>query len=565
MGTNTIEVKVTAADATTTKTYTVLVTRAAGNAGGRPSISGTATQGRTLTAGQGSVSDSQGVDQSTIRYAWTRCDDNGDNCNVVMGTGTTYTLTAAEIGLRIRVRLSFTDNAGNAEAREGFPWPGRRDNPIAALPAAENATLSALALADGEGAAVALSPVFVETRESYTASVGNAVDEITITPTTGANGATVEYLDAGDRAISDADATATGQQVALAVGANTIKVKVTATDTTTTKTYTVVVTRTVPIDDATLRALALADGDGTPVALAPAFASETESYTASVGNAVDEITITPTTLHDSATVEYLDDTDATIADADGTATGQQVALAVGANTIKVKVTAADTTTTKTYTVAVTRAGTDADATLSALALADTGGTAVTLSPAFASATERYTASVGNAVGEITVSPTASQTGATVAYLDGNAMPIGDANATATGHQVALLVGTNTIEVKVTAADATTTKTYTVLVTRAAGNAGGRPSISGTATQGRTLTAGQGSVSDSQGVDQSTIRYAWTRCDDNGDNCNVVMGTGTTYTLTAAEIGLRIRLTAELHRQRRQCRGARGLPLARAPG
>ena len=378
MGTNTIEVKVTAADATTTKTYTVLVTRAAGNAGGRPSISGTATQGRTLTAGQGSVSDSQGVDQSTIRYAWTRCDDNGDNCNVVMGTGTTYTLTAAEIGLRIRVRLSFTDNAGNAEAREGFPWPGRRDNPIAALPAAENATLSALALADGEGAAVALSPVFVETRESYTASVGNAVDEITITPTTGANGATVEYLDAGDRAISDADATATGQQVALAVGANTIKVKVTATDTTTTKTYTVVVTRAVsPAEDATLSALALADTGGAAVALSPAFAPATESYIASVGSAVDEITITPTTSVNGATVAYLDAGDSAISDADSTATGQQVALTLGANTIKVKVTATDTTTTKTYTVVVTRA---ASATLSALALADTGGTAVTLSP-----------------------------------------------------------------------------------------------------------------------------------------------------------------------------------------
>ena len=292
-----------------------------------------------------------------------------------------------------------------------------------------------------------------------------------------------------------------------------------------------------PAEDATLSALALADTGGTAVALSPAFAPATESYIASVGSAVDEITITPTTSVNGATVAYLDAGDNAISDADTTATGQQVALTVGANTIKVKVTAADTTTTKTYTVVVTR---PADATLSALALADTGGTAVTLSPAFASATERYTASVGNAVGEITVSPTTSVNGATVAYLDGNAMPIGDADGTATGHQVALLVGTNTIEVKVTAAG-TTTKTYTVLVTRAAGNATGRPSISGTATQGQTLTAGQGGVSDSQGVNQSTIRYAWTRCNDNGNDCNVVMGTGTSYTLTAAEVGLRIRL------------------------
>ena len=49
-----------------------------------------------------------------------------------------------------------------------------------------------------------------------------------------------------------------------------------------------------------------------------------------------------------------DGSDAAITDADGTATGQQVALVVGANTIKVKVTAEDATTTETYTVVVTR-------------------------------------------------------------------------------------------------------------------------------------------------------------------------------------------------------------------
>ena len=112
------------------------------------------------------------------------------------------------------------------------PSLGRRVTGTGSLrcPPTENATLSALALSDGDGAAVALSPAFTETRESYTASVDHAVDEITIAPTTGVNGATVEYLDADDNAIGDADTAATGQQVALAVGETTIKVKVTATD-----------------------------------------------------------------------------------------------------------------------------------------------------------------------------------------------------------------------------------------------------------------------------------------------------------------------------------------------
>ena len=88
--------------------------------------------------------------------------------------------------------------------------------------------------------------------------------------------------------------------------------------------------------------------------LSPAFASDTYAYTATVGNSVSQITVTPTKTDDGATVEYLDTNDAAIADADGNATGQQVDLVVGANVIKVKVTAEDGATTQTYMVTVTR-------------------------------------------------------------------------------------------------------------------------------------------------------------------------------------------------------------------
>ena len=67
------------------------------------------------------------------------------------------------------------------------------------------------------------------------------------------------------------------------------------------------------------------------------------------------MTVTPATTDADATFEYLDSSDAALADADTGTAGHQVALAAGANVIKVKVTAEDTTTTKTYTVTVTRA------------------------------------------------------------------------------------------------------------------------------------------------------------------------------------------------------------------
>ena len=87
-------------------------------------------------------------------------------------------------------------------------------------------------------------------------------------------------------------------------------------------------------NDATLSALVVNDGT-TDLALTPTFASDVTSYTASVANAVEEVTVTLTKA-DGATVAYLDASDDELVDAD-TAAGQQVALAVGANVIGVLV------------------------------------------------------------------------------------------------------------------------------------------------------------------------------------------------------------------------------------
>ena len=93
--------------------------------------------------------------------------------------------------------------------------------------------------------------------------------------------------------------------------------------------------------DATLNALSVS---GTT--LSPAFAAATTNYHAVVANSVSQATITETTSEATATVEYLDDSDATQTDADTTTAGLQHNLSVGTNTVKVKVTAPDTTTTE---------------------------------------------------------------------------------------------------------------------------------------------------------------------------------------------------------------------------
>ena len=99
-----------------------------------------------------------------------------------------------------------------------------------------------------------------------------------------------------------------------------------------------------------------------------------------------------------------------------------------------------------------------------------GLAAVALTPAFDSAIEAYSASVPYNLGaRLTFMPAPSQTGATVDYFDADDMALADAGTTSAdvdvGHQVDTAVGANTIKVKVTAPDKTTTKTYTVTVTR----------------------------------------------------------------------------------------------------
>ena len=127
--------------------------------------------------------------------------------------------------------------------------------------------------------------------------------------------------------------------------------------------------------------------------LSPAFASGTTTYTASVGHAVTEATVTATADAGAAYEVKLND----VVDQDGV-----VGLAVGSgNVITVVVTAEDGETTQTYTVTVTRAG-SSEARLRALSLSG-----VTLTPDFASGTTAYTASVANSVTETTVAAAAA--------------------------------------------------------------------------------------------------------------------------------------------------------------
>ncbi len=166
---------------------------------------------------------------------------------------------------------------------------------------------------------------------------------------------------------------------------------------------------------------------------------------------------------------------------------QASGLPPGPNPIRIEVTAQDGSVNAYIVNVIREAGNDAD--LSGLELS-----AGSLSPAFATGSTAYSASVPNGISRLTVTASASDPRASVS-VNGETVPSGQPSA-----EIQLAVGSNPIRIDVTARNGKL-KTYTVTVRRASSSGGGgggsmQPPISGETTSANgqiVIPAGQKGV------------------------------------------------------------------------
>ena len=151
---------------------------------GAPTISGTTQVGEMLTASTSGIADADGLTNVAYSYQWVRNDGSSDT-DIGNATGGTYALVDADEGQAIKVKVSFTDDAGNEESLASGATAtvaARPNTPATGAPTisgttqvGEMLTASTSGIADADGLTnVAYSYQWVRNDGSSDTDIGNA-------------------------------------------------------------------------------------------------------------------------------------------------------------------------------------------------------------------------------------------------------------------------------------------------------------------------------------------------------------------------------------------------------
>ena len=92
-------------------------------AAGAPTISGTPMVGQTLTADTSGITDADGLTTPRWTYQWVRVNADLTENDISGATSQTYELVTDDVGNKIKVVVSFTDDASESESRPSEPFP----------------------------------------------------------------------------------------------------------------------------------------------------------------------------------------------------------------------------------------------------------------------------------------------------------------------------------------------------------------------------------------------------------------------------------------------------------
>ncbi len=484
---------------------------------GAPAITGTPQVGQTLTAGQGTIADADGLPATfpdDYTFQWIRV-DGSDETNLPSATSQTYMPVAADVGTTLKVKVSFTDNAGHDEARTSVA--------TAAVTAAPNTPATGAPAITG-------TP---QVGQTLTAGQGTIADADGL-PATFPDDYTFQWIrvDGSDETNLPSATSQTYMPVAADVG-TTLKVKVSFTD-------------NAGHDEArtSVATAAVTAAPNTPATGAPAITGTPQvgqTLTAGQGTIADADGL-PATFPDDYTFQWIrvDGSDETNLPSATSQTYMPVAADVG-TTLKVKVSFTDNAghdeaRTSVATAAVTAApNTPA-----------TGAPAITGTPQVGQTLTAGQGTIADADGL----PATFPDDYTFQWIrvDGSDETNLPSATSQTYMPVAADVGT-TLKVKVSFTDnaghdEARTSVATAAVTAAPNTpATGAPAITGTPQVGQTLTAGQGTIADADGLPATfpdDYTFQWIRV-DGSDETNLPSATSQTYMPVAADVGTTLKV------------------------
>ena len=488
----TIRVKVTFTDdadndesLTSAATETVLAgpNRAAA---GRPTISGTPQVDQTLTADTSAISDEDGLTNVSWSYQWT-----AGGTDIEGATSSTYTLVFADQGRTIKVKVSFSDDADNAET----------------LTSVATLAVAAAPNRDATGApTISGAPQVEQTLTAETSAIEDA---------DGLTNVSYEYQwIAGGTDINGA--TSSSHELTSSEQGQTIRVRVTFTDD---RNNTESLT-----SEATVAVAAKANSKATGVPTISGTAQVGETLTADTSGIADE--------DGGENVSYgyqwiRSDNGADTDIAGATDSTYTLVLADQGKTIKVKVSFTDDAENEETLTSVATAAVAAKANTAPTGLPTVSGTP--------QVEQTLTADT---------SPIDDEDGLTNATFEYQWLAAGSAISGATGSSYELTSSEQgqTIQVRVTFTDdannaETLTSQATVAVAAPNHDATGKPTISGTPQVDETLTADTSNIDDEDGLTGVSYSYQWL-----AGGSEISGATGSSLTLGGEHQGQTIQVT-----------------------